>query len=209
MPREKDDAKLAGDTAKAIGTENNSIGGPEQPEAESTPGDIPITSINEECADIPEEVLRALSEDKGSIRSIVLQASMAAQRFSGPLPHPDIFRQYEEILPGTAERLLTSFETQGEHRRRMEEKALGSQTGDSRLGLWLGFFLALTMIVGSALMVLNGYEVSGGILGGTTITALAGTFVYGSRQKAKMQESYTLRKLPEGRGDQEPNEPEK
>ena len=40
---------------------------------------------------------------------------------SGPLPPPEMLAQYEEILPGAAERILSMAERQAEHRQKMEQ----------------------------------------------------------------------------------------
>lgn len=45
--------------------------------------------------------------------SLVVQATA----FSGPLPPPQVLAQYESILPGSANRILSMAEKQSEHRR--------------------------------------------------------------------------------------------
>ena len=40
--------------------------------------------------------------------------------FVGPLPHPEILAQYEEVLPSAAERIFTNVESQSAHRRKVE-----------------------------------------------------------------------------------------
>lgn len=36
----------------------------------------------------------------------------AEQRFEGPLPHPELLKQYEEVVPGCAERIVKMAETE-------------------------------------------------------------------------------------------------
>jgi len=36
--------------------------------------------------------------------------------FSGPLPHPEILRSYNDVIPGSGERIMKVFEKQQEHR---------------------------------------------------------------------------------------------
>src|SRR5690242_4013367 len=45
-------------------------------------------------------------------------------RYSGPLPRPEIIKQYVELYPGAAEILFEGFKAEGEHRRSMETYAL-------------------------------------------------------------------------------------
>jgi len=55
------------------------------------------------------EVLESLPEE---IREVVLQAAS----FSGPLPPPPMFREYEDVLPGAGDRILSMAERQAAHR---------------------------------------------------------------------------------------------
>ena len=45
-----------------------------------------------------------------------------ATALSGPLPPPEMLDQYEQILPGAAERLFTMVERQEEHRQALERE---------------------------------------------------------------------------------------
>ena len=46
---------------------------------------------------------------------------------SGPLPHPSILAQYEEIMPGLAERIVRMAEGQFEHRLSQEKSAQNAE----------------------------------------------------------------------------------
>lgn len=52
-----------------------------------------------------------------------LTVTMAA-RFSGPLPHPDILKHYDEIEPGAAGRIIAMAESQQAHEHEMEQRAI-------------------------------------------------------------------------------------
>lgn len=56
-------------------------------------------------ADIP-------AEQKEKIKSQVLVMFEQREYFEGPLPHPKMFKQYESILPGSADRIITMAEKQ-------------------------------------------------------------------------------------------------
>ena len=45
-----------------------------------------------------------------------------SEKFAGPIPPPPVMKQYEEILPGSADRILKMAENQSEHRQWMEKK---------------------------------------------------------------------------------------
>ena len=47
-----------------------------------------------------------------------------SEKFAGPIPSPPVMKQYEETLPGSADRILKMAENQSEHRQWMEKKRL-------------------------------------------------------------------------------------
>lgn len=71
------------------------------------------------------------------------------ERFAGPLPPPALLGEYEQALPGLAERIVTMAENEGNHRRAVENRLLRL----SELGLFSGFILSLVAIVGGMLLV--------------------------------------------------------
>ena len=59
--------------------------------------------------------------------------------YSGPIPPPNALRLYEDILEGSANRIITMAENQSSHRQRMEagtlslgEKELDAKTRDKK-----------------------------------------------------------------------------
>ncbi|MCK5416664.1 DUF2335 domain-containing protein [Candidatus Parcubacteria bacterium] len=55
--------------------------------------------------------------------------------FSGPLPHPDILRKFDEVCPGTAKIIIEMAKTQSEHRQALEKSVINSDIKKSGLGL--------------------------------------------------------------------------
>ncbi len=47
-----------------------------------------------------------------------------ALSFRGPVPPPEMLRQYDEIVPGSPERLFQQFEKHAEHKRAVEKRTL-------------------------------------------------------------------------------------
>ncbi len=117
-----------------------------------------------------------------------IQQLIQAQQFSGPLPHPEHLRQYEEILPGAAERILNGFERQSTHRQDLELRVVQANIQAQTRGAWLGFVVALTFLAGSAWLIANGYTLGGSILGGADIGGLVSVFVIGKREQRKERE---------------------
>ena len=96
---------------------------------------------------------------------------------SGPLPDPVQLRQYEEVLPGSAERIMFTFEAQVGHRMELEQKQ--SQRAD--WGLWVGGGLAGAIVIGGLVVMVVGDPWAGASIIGTSVAAIAGVFVYGTK----------------------------
>ena len=80
-------------------------------------------------------------------------------------------------------------ETQMKHRQDLEKRVIDSDIGDSRLGLFLGFIVAIVAILAGAYCIVNGHSIAGGILGSSAVPGLVGVFVYGSKQRRKEREA--------------------
>ncbi|HEX6368579.1 MAG TPA: DUF2335 domain-containing protein [Longimicrobium sp.] len=99
----------------------------------------------------------------------------AVEAFSGPIPEPDVLRDYEQVLPGLAERIVRWTEDEANHRRTVERSLVQLSWG----GLWSALLLALTAILGGMLLAWYGRSVVGvtgvvGALAGLVIVFLAG-----------------------------------
>jgi uncharacterized membrane protein len=112
--------------------------------------------------------------------------------FQGPLPPPHFLREYNDIVPGAAERLLTEAEKNGEHRRWREKTALTAQVGRMRWGLAAGFTVAMSFLGVSGFLIGHGHDTAGTILGTVDLVALVGVFVARHQQTGSRREEDTL-----------------
>jgi uncharacterized membrane protein len=120
---------------------------------------------------------------------------------AGPLPHPAVLRQYDEIIPDGADRILSLVERQTDHRIDLEKKVVYSDARRADWGVIAGLLVAGGgMGFGYALLV-HGHAVAGSIFAGGTITTLVGTFVYGT--KSRREERIKKTKIMTG---QEPDD---
>ena len=87
-----------------------------------------------------------MSNDEGE-PVVQARAEMAAAAYSGPLPPPEWFRQYEAVVPGIGDRMMTVVESEvtdqhaeSEHRRNMEREVVGAGitlAKRGQVGAWL------------------------------------------------------------------------
>lgn len=124
----------------------------------------------------------------------VAQIEQQVTFYSGPLPPPEMMRSYEEIHPGSADRILSLVEHEQKQRASYENR-----------GLFLGFVAALALIALSAYIVSLGFawQSVGVVIG--SIAGTAGTFVYSNRsrrqelreKRAALQQPATAPTLPD------------
>lgn len=112
--------------------------------------------------------------------------------FSGPLPHPEILKKYNEIAPGTAERIIKMAEGQFLHRTELEKKVINSDISRSKWGQILGFIIAIFGLSVAGFVSVYGNAWAGGIIGVGTLATLVGVFMYGSKIRSKEREEKAL-----------------
>lgn len=121
-------------------------------------------------------VLADLSEEK---QTQIIGLLIRRQTFQGPIPRPEHFAQYEQTLPGAADRILTMAEKEQEHRHREEDN---NYTLDGRK-IFVSFVLMVLLILsGIVMVVLDAYSVAC-IIFGTTAVAVLGAFAVGIKVK--------------------------
>ena len=123
----------------------------------------------------PKAVLDALPEQ---VRISVVEAAS----FSGPLPPPSMYREYDRVLPGSADRILEMAEKQQAHRIAMESVALQASAKDSKLGQYFGFCLAVICIGGGIYLATQGQTVAAVALVVASAIGLATQFLKNRRK---------------------------
>ena len=142
----------------------------------------PPTDLLEEV--IEPELLKEIPEPaRDALRLSIKQLYFEAH--AGPLPPPAQLQQYERVLTGAADRIVTMAEKQQAHRQELEATVVKGGAKRANLGLWLGFIISVVVIGVGATLVMTGHEVAGITLIGVDLVALAGVFVYGRRDQRK------------------------
>ena len=130
--------------------------------------------------------------------------SITVSTHSGPLPPPESMRGYEEVVKGSAERILVMAEKEQENRfasiskdkelyalsLKLEQDELDQEkeiirinARNSLVGLIFGFVAVIVLTISTVILILHGHDIAGSIFGGTTVVAIVSTLIYGSRVK--------------------------
>ena len=144
---------------------------------EETQESVAIPDGEEELEGLSSKILEKISS------KILEKISVTVEEFTGPIPPPAIMKQYEETLPGSADRILKMAENQSEHRQLLEKKRLSFSNREVHIGQVLGFFIGAIAIVTGGYTALSGAQISGGFIGTAGVVGLVAVFVIGSNRK--------------------------
>ena len=88
-----------------------------------------------------------------------------------------MYGEYNRVLPGSADRILTMAERERAHRVALESTALDASAKDSKLGQHFGFFLALLCVGGGIYLAAQGQTIAAVALIVASAIGLAGRLV--------------------------------
>ena len=112
---------------------------------------------------------------------------------TSPIPPPEQLAQYEQVVPGSADRLIRMAEEQSAARIYLM-KAQGRQSDRTQ---WLAFILAIWFLAGSVWITLGGFPIVGGILGGLTIGGIVAVFITGKALQKRASEQKIIENAPQ------------
>ena len=123
-----------------------------------------------------------------------------SEEFKGPLPHPEILRRYNEIVPGSAQSIIDSFVTEGDHRRKQGSRQMlmcedwaREDIGLQKRGQVFGFILGFTGIAGglavTAFSARLGAEIGGAVVCSASLAAIVVAFLRRGRMNQAGSES--------------------
>lgn len=104
---------------------------------------------------------------------VTQEVSAQFRHWSGPLPSPDSLREFNEVVPGSASKIVDAFVEQGNHRRQLERQLVVGTERRADLGQRLVFtFLVLVVVLGGVVALAEN-----GAAGALIITAGLGSGV--------------------------------
>lgn len=96
-----------------------------------------------EISSVIEEIIPEVSKEK---KDKLVAFVECIEMYKGPIPHPSIIAEYEKLIPGSADRILSMAERQSSHRISLQSKVVEAEIKNSKKGQIFGFVLAILMI---------------------------------------------------------------
>lgn len=150
-------------------------------------------------SEIVHEVAEALPidlkpEDRVKVLETV-QTVVESSYHSGPLPSAAQLREYEDVLPGAADRIIRMAENQVAHRQTIESEIVHAgiedqkqERAERRIGQIFGLLIGLFVIGCGTFSVIKGFPISGTTLGASGVVGLVSVFVIGRRTESQDHE---------------------
>jgi len=89
-------------------------------------------------------------------REVVREIIAEAWRFAGPLPPPELFAEYDRVLPGSAERILAMAEREQKHRHDVVSRGQQDEHTLAKRGQAIAAVLGgMVIVIGGVGMVLG------------------------------------------------------
>lgn len=141
-------------------------------------------SENPSIVDINKVIDGIKDPKQRSIIAHAFSAMVERKTFSGPLPDPEDFKAYQDVMADAPERILTMAEKQMAHRFECEKKIIDSRIRESRIGQIMAFIIAIFSI---GIVCFLGYKGHDWLAGSITaiIVGLASIFLF---KKSKEEE---------------------
>lgn len=97
------------------------------------------------------------------------QGLVVTASFAGPIPPPEVFQQYGNVVPDAPERILKVFEADSQHTREMQKAALEAEIKRDSRAQWMAFAVMIAALGLTALAVVYGSVPAGIVIGLATL----------------------------------------
>lgn len=138
-------------------------------------------------ADSEEKSLRIIEQVKEEAPE-VLGAVALGVSFQGPLPPPEMLKQYDDLVPGTAERLIEIHQKEKQHALELQETILEAEREENaadrvefKRGQFFSLIIVLCILALAAFMTAMGAPTQAATVVTGTVVALVLAFLYGRR----------------------------
>ena len=140
------------------------------------------------------EILRPLLRDPGQAQQVVAKVATAVL-FRGPLPPPEVFKDYEDVVPGSAREILNMATREQGHRHRLQLLEMIYPY----LGQCAGFVGFLSSVGGAVYLAMNDRPaVAGLILGVPCLGVIGWLLILGSPREVLRPHPPSQRNHPAG-----------
>ena len=126
------------------------------------------------------DAIQNLSEDQREELFQYFREIIHVEQTTGLMPPPSMLAAYS---PEVQKIIVDEFSQHGQHRRSSESKVIDASIDRERRGMWLGFVLALTLLICGTAVILSGYSAAGLIVLAADAAMLAIVYIVDRRSR--------------------------
>jgi len=120
-------------------------------------------------------------------QACVVTQHESVQMFSGPLPHPDLLREYEKMIPDAPKKIFAMAEKQNEHRISIEKTFVEGNMKLEKIGVLFGVIIPVMGMICGTIIIITGHSVIGFISIVSTLLPSSGSYMYSLYKKQKKE----------------------
>lgn len=124
-------------------------------------------------------------EIQDGVADKIIAKRVQSLTYSGPIPHPALLKEFNEVIPNGADRIMTMAENQSSHRIKLEETIVEANNRDSLLGVIFAGFIGLIATIGGIYLISQDKGIQGFIVLIGNLGALVGVYLKGSSEDKK------------------------
>ena len=133
---------------------------------------------------LPDSLVKKIEREAGPLipaaarKRVMAKVSAIVRQeyyFKGPLPPPEMLAEYENALPGAADRIIKMAEKSLDHNCSISVQAQCDEKEDRKLGLKLGLAALCVLTTGAVICALYGHEL---FAGGLVLAEVAGVVAH-------------------------------
>lgn len=130
-----------------------------------------------------EELIEVIPEEKQKIiRSLIF--SIEERTFwHGPLPPPKTLKEYNEVVSDGAEKIFEMAEKLADHKMDIQKTDIHEWYKQGARGMTYAYRICLAFLIISAILVLQGYELAGTLIGTVDLIGIVTAFILGRRNQ--------------------------
>jgi uncharacterized membrane protein len=121
---------------------------------------------------------RPISDPDKRALAAGLALAFKAQRFRGPLPHPDVLAGYDRVQAGLAERVVRMAEKEQDHRHALDDKFVDAEVKFGSRGQVFVLIVALAFLAAALVLGLAGQTAAAVAVTGIDLAAVVAPFLW-------------------------------
>ena len=118
-----------------------------------------------------------LDDIKGLNEEQKTEVMATLEMYSGPLPHPDILKKYQDLYPQAAKEIIKNGVAESKHRRRLENIRGSVKLFLAIAGMVVFAVLGYLFLKWSFDLIMGGHAIVGSVFGGLGFISLLGTIL--------------------------------